>query len=611
MSRLSWTGWLGIVGIVVIGTLYLMPATGWLVKTNIRSAVGDLDQNRERGMNTVMDMMFYSTGSLLKPYLKDTPKTSRESLVQALSEDEFDKRREALFKLSAKYPHDALTQAALCRYATQFSMQDPTTTTTKPPSGVEDTMAKYRAETMRLVEMAQQGAKRGEKCDPQNAHFPLVLASTYLKQHKLKEAIKAYDRASSCGDYNDYSREECQLLEDALTRHGITGYSPRLGVNLSIVYPYFAGQKAVVNTAIRIGDEKQQIRTRLQTIRICEVIRNRSNTLIGGLVAVACAKIAIYPELYQSNDQASFDRAQAVEWQVFVERTRQLQLRARKLGADIKGFDAVKSMEENQRITQATKAYASQWPDKSPAFPDKLIPRSSNFLIVMVLLVPLVLFFALGQRLRQHEGASLALPILPALYMAILNRTDLWMTLTIVYLVVSFAIAWIPRYQKWVPWIIGASVCLGGLSFLLATPPDVETTKIPVWVISIVLVVTWGVSRLKSWVSVCWLVAISQIAVLTVIAMMGILDHRRLGTDSSFFVLGVLAVLVAAVTFGPRLKIPVVRLIGPLVLAGSILFAGFIRQELKLDRELKPILITYTEEASRVREQALQLKLDD
>jgi hypothetical protein len=96
---------------------------------------------------------------------------------------------------------------------------------------------------------------RGEKLDPENAFWPLMMASVHLAAHEDAQALASLARAAKKSVWREYVQHEVAMhREYAEFRYGEQGYLGELVRQTSILFPHYAQlrglSRALVGQAI-------------------------------------------------------------------------------------------------------------------------------------------------------------------------------------------------------------------------------------------------------------------------------------------------------------------------------------------------------------------------
>ena len=150
------------------------------------------------------------------------------------------------------------------------------------------------------IAACNQDAEAGERADPDNSYFPLMLAYGLFAAHRDADALAAIKRASVKPVWNEYLTENVEAKWRLHTEaFGDPGALPQTAVWSSEVLPEYQrlrqAARIVVYQAMlkeQAGRKEEGYQLR-EAIRRCgDIMRVQSTTLIGSLVGVAITAIA-------------------------------------------------------------------------------------------------------------------------------------------------------------------------------------------------------------------------------------------------------------------------------------------------------------------------------
>ncbi|MFZ4782321.1 MAG: hypothetical protein ACOYLC_08405 [Armatimonadaceae bacterium] len=141
---------------------------------------------------------------------------------------------------------------------------------------------------------------RGEKLDPENAFWPLMMASVHLAAHEDAQALTSLARAAKKPVWREYVQDEVAMhREYAEFRYGEQGYLGELVRQTSILFPHYAQlrglSRALVGQAILLeqaGRAQDALTIRMALRRVSLKISLQSTSDIGSLVGIAMHSIA-------------------------------------------------------------------------------------------------------------------------------------------------------------------------------------------------------------------------------------------------------------------------------------------------------------------------------
>jgi hypothetical protein len=141
---------------------------------------------------------------------------------------------------------------------------------------------------------------RGEKLDPENAFWPLMMASVHLAAHEDAQALASLARAAKKSVWREYVQHEVAMhREYAEFRYGEQGYLGELVRQTSILFPHYAQlrglSRALVGQAILLeqaGRAQDALTIRMALRRVSLKISLQSTSDIGSLVGIAMHSIS-------------------------------------------------------------------------------------------------------------------------------------------------------------------------------------------------------------------------------------------------------------------------------------------------------------------------------
>ena len=141
---------------------------------------------------------------------------------------------------------------------------------------------------------------RGEKLDPENAFWPLMMASVHLAAHEDAQGLASLARAAKKPVWREYVQDEVAMhREYAEFRYGEQGYLGELVRQTSILFPHYAQlrglSRALVGQAILLeqaGRAQDALTIRMALRRVSLKISLQSTSDIGSLVGIAMHSIS-------------------------------------------------------------------------------------------------------------------------------------------------------------------------------------------------------------------------------------------------------------------------------------------------------------------------------
>lgn len=205
-----------------------------------------------------------------------------------------------LREVHQRFPSSPVVQAAYLRYASQYlglNRPEESWLQGKGPAPVwEENYWKSRTPEieaeMREYEMY---AREGERLDPNNAFFPMMLAAVQFARYQDKEALESVARAADKTVWNDYTYEEVKAtfhLQEEL--NGYTSNLSRWTTLGSLMLPHYARIRSIARQVVYqavqqelAGNRQGGLALRGRMMRIGCLLRDQSRIFIGTRVGQA------------------------------------------------------------------------------------------------------------------------------------------------------------------------------------------------------------------------------------------------------------------------------------------------------------------------------------
>ncbi|MBM3496957.1 MAG: hypothetical protein FJX72_21940, partial [Armatimonadetes bacterium] len=328
MERIARLRWLLIGGATgVLAALLLTPATGWIVRSHTRYVADPFALPVELTEMGLHDVSLYrrarpATGTRLRDAQRAAaayPGNYQIQLAAALMEaldapegwmpkgvrdmaPDMPAQEMALRALE----HRIGPSPALCACILRFALLRPILVGRPETELLSDMKRSAWSSGRRKVSPGRvrafiETARTGERLDPENAFFPMMLAIGLLAERSDRDAEEALKRAGGKAAWNDYAMGEAlgrwQIAEDA---HGEPGSLARTAQAAAILFPHYAQVREMYRVMVYravLAEEKgrmdEGIALRGALLRVSSVMRSDATSVIGALVAVACGQIAV------------------------------------------------------------------------------------------------------------------------------------------------------------------------------------------------------------------------------------------------------------------------------------------------------------------------------
>ena len=150
------------------------------------------------------------------------------------------------------------------------------------------------------IAASNQDAEAGERADPNNAYFPLILAYGLFAAHQNAAALAAVKRASNKPVWNEYLTENVNAKWRLHTEaFGDPGAIPQAAIWSSEMLPEYQHLRELARITMyqavlqeQAGHQESGYELRESLRRCGDLMRVQSTTLIGSLVGVAITAIA-------------------------------------------------------------------------------------------------------------------------------------------------------------------------------------------------------------------------------------------------------------------------------------------------------------------------------
>ena len=314
-----------------IASLFVMPSTQWLVRTQLEmpfSSTAALDGSVQNAAETE-EIQARNNGEgsdvaaapgKAEQYLHDlglaltvNPEGHKHSKNIA---PEIVLRN--LWVLTRRYPNQASLYAHILRFSTAVKIQlhrdeeyqlqgQPIPTDQAQATTDPDELAKF-----------DKAATTGAKLDPDNSFFPFIRAAGLFAAHKDDQAMASIQEASLKSTWNDY------LAEDFLSRvklaenvYGRISYLTQLAMYTGALMPHYATCRATARIATymaieaqRNGNVDQALAMRHAIMQCGSLMRVHSSSYAGSLVGVAMTSIAARKDAQEANTTVTADSAE-------------------------------------------------------------------------------------------------------------------------------------------------------------------------------------------------------------------------------------------------------------------------------------------------------------
>ena len=300
-KEILWVSILVSLSLMVLVSLFLWPATGWLVRLQLISQILPIAaQDREADERRVaeanpLDYQIQLARTLTTPYPVDSTRP-----MNSLPNSTVKVQR--LHELATRFPNEPSVYAHALRFATMGAVllrrQEQDELLAVPPV---NSAAKVRQIKPEDLEAFERDAANGERLAPDNAYFPLMRAIGFYAVHKDAEAIAAIHRAGLKTRYEDFTSMEFSCVDKFSTlAHGQRGVIARTAMAAAILFPHYAQIRALSRmgtvSAIHMelnGNAEEGFAIRRDLMRAGALMREQGHSLICNLVGIAVTAIPV------------------------------------------------------------------------------------------------------------------------------------------------------------------------------------------------------------------------------------------------------------------------------------------------------------------------------
>jgi hypothetical protein len=282
-----------------IGAVLMAPATAWLARLEMRTAVGMTHPALEnaRSPEQVRAVVAADPADFDLAYAAAIRQTGPLLTADALSVTEGTSTRvpAQLEALKATFPDRPELYADQIRYWSLGPLglrhRDPEMPNAPTPPG----------DRAAIWSRAVEDAERGGRLAPDNAFFPAMRAVAQLARGDDDAGFRALHDAALCSRYDDYVWQEAHALWKLNDRvyGGETGSLPKMAQWASILLPHYAQMRALARIAAAEATRREQAGDRVGALTIRHDIaalgmltRDQGSFVITNLVGIALVAIA-------------------------------------------------------------------------------------------------------------------------------------------------------------------------------------------------------------------------------------------------------------------------------------------------------------------------------
>jgi hypothetical protein len=303
-----------IVAASLTAILACLPWSGWLVRQQLRAAVGgslsnaaagktptsaEREQERQTASAYPDDFpLQLAVNFPNRPGILSAPENA-PSRTPLNGESDATQAAQSLWNLRSRFSREPSLYANILRYMTMDAVRIRRETELQElePESKRNTSSQGKISsrpqnTPAYLSLFDEASAIGERLDPQNGYFPAMRAIGLFAAHRDSEALAAIHRASTKSEWREYSSDEVRGNWRLMTlTYGEPGSLARLGQLSSLLFPHYAplrnAARLATVQAIHLesdGDTRQGYYLRRDIARLGALIRTRSSYMIGTLV---------------------------------------------------------------------------------------------------------------------------------------------------------------------------------------------------------------------------------------------------------------------------------------------------------------------------------------
>lgn len=408
-----------------------------------------------------------------------------------------------------------------------------------------------------------QSIRAGQHLDPGNAYFGLC-EWTYLRRMKrYNEADAALNKAARLPRYDDYHRA---IIEKCLSpmRRTIGTHSFTDGELLWRTCPIVVGGAAYPSAS---GSEYIPLPRRVDALRILTLSAQRPGWQY---------RQHFLTDRYRSLLRTSSQERKLADVEMLA-RARQFDIQARNQKINSGNFNIERAVREQlaRKNEPPPRSWQLYGDPEDPAIFDRL-SAANQAAAALVLSIPIVLLFILGQRLKQHPGLAISLPLAAMAFATYtLSTQNEYLTVQCLSLIVGSIAGLFAPARKWL-WILAlplfGSAGLCWLYYSAGYSPIYKPDELLINAIATAIGLAMCLPKTPVWLS--WALSILMIGgvLFWMSQAWSVLGIIRLGNKEYLALAGTAALALV----GPRTKLNGQALFSWVLFCASIAYAAFI-----------------------------------
>ena len=296
----------------VLGALLIIPATRWIVRSDIGLALPFGDNRASLAYLGVRDSFgqpdLNRAAEMVEKYAADRPNDYQAQLgaamtfLRPLPAGKHLDYAEAVKPLMSRFPDNPSAFANYLRLMCMGRIRLHRDEEEFPEFNQSrtDTKSKNKPIAQEDRDRFAEAAAAGERLDPGNAYFPMMAALGMFSGHRDSDAYAAMERASNCTAWREYYDDQVyaqwRLADEAL---GDPSSITRTAIAAAVLFPHLSNFRSVARLVLyqaitleKEGHFEEALRMRHCLMRCGAIMRAKGQTLICNLVGNAIASIA-------------------------------------------------------------------------------------------------------------------------------------------------------------------------------------------------------------------------------------------------------------------------------------------------------------------------------
>jgi len=313
IRRAPWRLWLAGISAGTLLAAMLAPPTGWIARGQVLMQLGFARASVEESLGDlgVSGHSSLQSGEERDRILRVHPNDFQVQLAGAMEAGREARERtvppaiasagDEIRKLTPRFGSQPGLYAAALRMDTSGVVRIVRPETAALAGDEIQPVKGARALDPARIETFDRDAATGERLEPDNAFFPTMRAVGCFAAHRDDEAISALLRAADGRKWDEHLADELdgkwRLVH---LRMGDTTAIHTIAVAAAILFPHYSQIRAVSQLATlhameleKAGHPEEGARIRRAVMRVGDLMRSESTSIIGNLVGIAVAQIGV------------------------------------------------------------------------------------------------------------------------------------------------------------------------------------------------------------------------------------------------------------------------------------------------------------------------------